>query len=174
MTYRLPIRSYTPMGARLFADVAIKAPPGAYGQLLTKHQLEPLNGVIAAIGRFETDAEATAAHEDLMTVIHCVDLIGATVAQDQGEIYRNRQLGLLFNKPVVLIDDVDNILVIDLRAPPAAGQSIYDWINTDPLALYGWNVCHFANASDGSYWRLSSPTFGVGKLMDDIETWLML
>lgn len=172
--YRLPVRTYVPHGIHLYSDLAINRPPGDLEPLFLKHSLVPYCESIAAIGRFNTDKEAEAAHSDVLLLIHVVDRLGLKISEDQSTIYRDRKTAALFNQPLLLEDDEENMVVLDHRPRDAnySDDRFATWFMSDPVKLHGWETAYIAGYSDGSQLRISSPTLDIVPLFDRVELWL--
>lgn len=172
--YRFAVRSSTLCGLSLHTDVAVSQPPGDLEPVLLRHELQPLAGRIAAVGKFESDDETRQAHDDLVTLLHIVDALGLRIPEDQGLAYRNRRLGVLLNQPLVLADDEGNDFILDIRP---LGESFHEsrpitWQQSDPLLTIGRQIAYVGELTDGSIVRLSSTTGDVLACADRVNEWL--
>ncbi len=150
----------------LAIDLAVNLPPEQLEPLLEHHRL--VDGV--AIGLLDTEAEAKAAHSDLVCMIRLVDALGLAPAEDQSVIYRNRKLGQTFDRPLVLVDGDGDIAVLD-RREPMPEVSWADYIARNPLSAFGWVASTLSDAvfSDGTAAQISSQEIDVSVLVDRVD-----
>lgn len=172
--YRFAIRSRGGCyDDQYFTDLAISVPPLELEPLLLQHRLVPIGDRIAAVGRFNTDKEAKAAHDDLVLMVQLIDVFGLRIAADQSVIFRDRRLGQLFNAPLVLEDNNGTTFVLDKRPNDSHYNPQYPlaWRESDPVGRADWSICYVGRLSDGSHIRLSTRTGDLGPLINNSDTW---